>query len=133
MKAFIIHEQKGEKQRFKYELSNLQRTPQDDSLFELPPGAQKFDAMAMMGMGGAGGMDMAEMQRQAEEAQRQQRASGAGAQPATQSQSQDDEDGGFAGEVAEEANQSAQDTIKDETGNVVEDSIRKGFGKLFGR
>ena len=132
VKAFLIHESKGEKQRFKFELSNLDRGAQDDALFELPPGAKKFNASAMMGMGGMGGMDMEAMQKQAAEAQQQQQS--AGASTASQSSTAtDSDDGGFAGEVADEAEQSAQDAVKDETGNAVEQSIRKGFGKLFGR
>jgi len=138
VKAFLIHESKGEKQRFKFELSNLDRGAQDNALFELPPGATAFDPGAMMGMGGAGGMDMEAMQKQAAEAQRQQEA--ASASTASQSNSNQSStnsdaegDSGFAGEVADEAEQSAQDAVKDETGNAVEQSIRKGFGKLFGR
>lgn len=132
VKAFLIHESKGEKQRFKFELSNLDRGAQDDALFELPPGAKKFNASAMMGMGGMSGMDMEAMQKQAAEAQQQQQS--AGASTASQSSTAtDSDDGGFAGEVADEAEQSAQDAVKDETGNAVEQSIRKGFGKLFGR
>jgi len=131
VKAFLIHEEKGEKQRFKYELSNLQRAPQDDALFELPPGATKFSAMGMMG----GGIDMEAMQKQAQQSQQTQNAPASSAPADGQPAGDDgaDGDGGFAGEVADEAQQSAQDTVKDETGNAVEDSIRKGFGKLFGR
>lgn len=131
VKGFMIHEQKGDKQRLKFELSNLQREPQQDSLFELPPGATKFSAMGMMG----GGMDMQAMQQQAAQAQQGQQSQSAAASTASEatSTSQSDEDGGFAGEVTDEAQQSAQDTVVDETGNAVEKSIRKGFGKLFGR
>jgi len=134
VKAFMISEQKGEKQRFKYELSNLQLAPQDDALFELPPGATKFSAMGMM----SGGMDMEAMQKQAAEADaqygEQSQVAAEPAQVSTQSaSSEQSDDGGFAGEVADEASGSAQDAVKDETGNAVEQSIRKGFGKLFGR
>ncbi len=130
VKAFLIHESKGEKQRFKFELSNLERTAQDDALFELPPGAKAFNPQAMMGMGA---MDMEAMQRQAAEAQRQQEAASASTASQSGSTQESDDDGSYAGEVADEAQQSAQDAVKDETGNAVEDSIRKGFGKLFGR
>jgi hypothetical protein len=132
VKAFMIHESKGDKQRFKFELSNLQRGSQDESLFELPPGATKMGAMGMMGMGG-GGVDMAEMQRQAAEAQRQQDAASASTASQSSTSKDSDDDGSFAGEVADEAQDSAQDAVKDETGNAVEEGIRKGFGKLFGR
>jgi hypothetical protein len=143
VKGFLISESKGEKQRFKFELSNLQRKKQDDALFELPPGAKPFNPAAMMGMGG---MDMEAMQKQAAAAQQQaagaqqqaaapQQQGAVGTSTASQStkDSESEEDGGFAGEVADEAQQSAQDAVKDETGNAVEQSIRKGFGKLFGR
>jgi len=128
VKAFMIHEEKGDKQRFKFELSNLQRAPQDAALFELPPGATKFSAMGMMG----GGMDMEAMQKQAQQSQA---STASGAATSSQSGADDEsgEDGGFAGEVADEAADSAQDAVKDETGNAVEQGIRKGFGKLFGR
>jgi len=130
VKAFLINESKGEKQRFKFELSNLDRGAQDDALFELPPGATAFNPGAMMGMGA---MDMEAMQRQAAEAQRQQEAANASTASQSSSTQESDDDGSYAGEVADEAQQSAQDAVKDETGNAVEESIRKGFGKLFGR
>jgi len=138
VKAFLIHESNGEKQRFKFELSNLDRGAQDNALFELPPGATAFNPGAMMGMGGAGGMDMEAMQKQAAEAEaqygQQSQVAAEPAQASTQSaSSEQSDDGGFAGEVADEASGSAQDAVKDETGNAVEQSIRKGFGKLFGR
>ena len=55
VKGFLIHEQKGEKQRIKFELTNLIRGAQADSLFEIPPGYQKLNMGGMGQMGGAGG------------------------------------------------------------------------------
>jgi outer membrane lipoprotein-sorting protein len=58
VKGFLISETKGKKQRVKFELTNLEREPQPDSLFELPPGAKRLN------MGGFGGMpDMSQMGR----------------------------------------------------------------------
>ena len=51
VKGFMVSETKGEKQRIKWTMTNVQRGAQPDALFELPPGAQP--------MGGMGGlMDM---------------------------------------------------------------------------
>jgi len=53
VKAFLIHESKGDKQRFKYEMSNLERASQPKDLFEIPPGHKKFN---MGGFGAIPGM-----------------------------------------------------------------------------
>ena len=47
IKGFIVSESKGEKQRIKWTMTNVQRGEQPDALFELPPGAKP-----MAGMGG---------------------------------------------------------------------------------
>jgi hypothetical protein len=58
VKGFLISETKGKKQRVKFEFTSLEREPQADSLFELPPGSKKIN------MGGFGGMpDMSQMGR----------------------------------------------------------------------
>ena len=57
VKGFLIHEQKGEKQRIKFELTNLIRGAQADSLFEIPPGYQKLNMGGFAGMGGMGHRD----------------------------------------------------------------------------
>jgi hypothetical protein len=58
VKGFLISETKGKKQRVKFEITSLEREPQADSLFELPPGSKKIN------MGGFGGMpDMSQMGR----------------------------------------------------------------------
>jgi len=43
VKAFMISEADGEKQRIKFEITELTRGPQDQSLFELPAGYGKLD------------------------------------------------------------------------------------------
>ena len=50
VKGFLIHHSKGDKQRIKFELKNLERKEQPDSLFEVPKGAQKFNMGGMPGM-----------------------------------------------------------------------------------
>jgi hypothetical protein len=66
VKAFLVHESKGERQRVKFEFTNLDRGEQADSLFEVPKGYQKMNmggfhgmpGMGQMGAPGAGGMGM---------------------------------------------------------------------------
>lgn len=50
VKGFLVHQTKGEKQRVKFELRNLQRGDQPDSLFEIPAGYQKLNMGGMPGM-----------------------------------------------------------------------------------
>lgn len=58
IKGFIVSETKGEKQRLKWTMTNVQRGPQPDALFELPPGAKPMSGMGglMNMMGGMGNM-----------------------------------------------------------------------------
>ncbi|NOX70016.1 MAG: hypothetical protein GXP15_12565 [Gammaproteobacteria bacterium] len=51
VKAFLISEQDGEKQRIKFEITRLTRGPQDELLFELPAGSAKLDMTGMAGVG----------------------------------------------------------------------------------
>ncbi len=73
VKAFLISEEKGEKQRIQFEITNLMRGPQDRSLFDLPEGSTKLDMTGMAGMNlpgfGEGGFadQMAEAAKQAAE------------------------------------------------------------------
>ena len=126
VKGFLIHEQKGEKQRLKFEFTSLTRGPQDDALFELPPGAKPFNMGSMMGMSAE---QLQQMQGQMDQ---QQQAPANQSQAPTANESQTS-DGDFAGEVADEAQKSAEDAVKEETKKSVGDSVRKGFGKLFGK
>ena len=133
VKGFMIHETNGEKQRLKFEFTNLERGAQDDSLFELPPGAKPFNMGAMMSMSPE---QMQQMQQMQNQAGAQQGSIASTDQVAVPSQGQSGSqagDGGFVGEVAQEAEETAKDSAKQETMNEVRDSVRKGIGKLFGR
>lgn len=56
VKGFLVHESKGEKQRVKYEFTNLVRAEQPDSLFDIPAGYQKIDLGGLPGLSGVGGL-----------------------------------------------------------------------------
>jgi len=129
VKGFMISETNGNKQRVKFEFTSLERGDQDDALFEIPPGYQKFSMPSFGNMKGMGQMG----------------AGGAGAgantygtpppQPPANSgkKAPEEDDPNFAEEVAKEAEDTAKDTAKDETLREVRDGVRKGMGKLFGR
>jgi len=129
VKGFLISETNGEKQRLKFQLTNLQRGDQDDSLFELPAGARPMDMGAMMGLSGK---DAEAMQRQMEEIQAAQGEQGNQATPSAEQEGEQD-DGGFVGEVADEATEAAKDETEQQTVDEVRNQVRKGIGKLFGR
>ncbi len=131
VKGFLVNKTRsGEKQRFKFEVTRLERGSQPDSLFEIPPGYRKFSMGGMRSMGGMQGMG--NMQGGAVPPSEAGTA-GVSSGSADEDASADGEDSGFAGEVAEEAKQTAEDTVKDETRRSVKDSIKKGIGSLFGR
>ena len=136
VKGFLVSETNGEKQRIKYEFTNLERGPQSDSLFEVPAGYQRFDMNALAGgMQGMQGMqDMMGQQPGAAGAYGAPPPAPTGGQPTAQDavQTGEDEDS-LADVVADEAQKSAEDSVRDETRRGVRDSVRKGFGKLFGR
>ncbi|UCG72588.1 MAG: hypothetical protein JSV45_15305 [Chromatiales bacterium] len=137
VKGFMIHETKGEKQRFKFEFTSLDRGPQEDSLFEIPPGYQKFDmrgfaGMQGMGQGGSAGGYGAPPSGAASP------PTGTAAPPPAPASAEGSADGGaeddsLAGVVVDEAKQSAEDSARQETRRGVRESISKGFGKIFGR
>ena len=116
VKAFMVHESKGEKQRMKFEFKSLQRGTQDDALFELPAGAKPFSMGNMMsGFGQMSGQNT---------------PASAGQPPAEEdSSAAEGEDRDLAGEVVDEA----QDSAMDATIRGVSDSVSKGIGKLFGK
>ena len=132
VKGFMVSETKGEKQRIKWTMTNVQRGDQADSLFELPAGARKMNGMAgLAGMAGAGqpmptqpgaGAAVSGMPPSAAS----QSAAGQAQQPAA-------DDPNVAEEIAGEAAQTAGDTAKQETKNSINDSVKRGIGKLFGR
>jgi len=127
VKGFMISETKGTKERVKFELKNVQRGPQPDSLFEIPAGYQKFEMGNFANMG-----NMGQMQQQAKQAQQQQAASQSGAQQQS-GQPATDDDGGFVEEVAEDATNEAKETTSNEIVKGIGSGVKKGFGKLFGR
>jgi hypothetical protein len=116
VKAFMVHQSKGEKQRMKFEFKSLQRGTQDDALFELPAGAKPFSMGNMMsGFGQMSGQNT---------------PASAGQPPAEEdSSAAEGEDRDLAGEVVDEA----QDSAMDATIRGVSDSVSKGIGKLFGQ
>ena len=116
VKAFMVHESKGEKQRMKFEFKSLQRGNQDEALFELPAGAKPFSMGNMMsGYGQMSGQNT---------------PASAGQPPAEEDASAaEGEDRDLAGEVVDEA----QDSAMDATIRGVSDSVSKGIGKLFGK
>ena len=144
VKGFMVSETDGEKQRIKYEFTSLARGGQDDELFELPAGSQKFNmpdfsGMQGMGQGGPGssyGAPPGGVPPGATDYSYSDNDANPQA-PATDYTFNDmDADGqappeeeGIADVVADEAKRGAEQ----ETRRGVRDSIRKGFGKIFGR
>jgi hypothetical protein len=55
VKAFLVHESQGEKIRVKFEMTNLERGDQPDSLFEVPKGYQALNMGNIPGMPNLGG------------------------------------------------------------------------------
>jgi len=100
----------------KFEFKSLQRGSQDDALFELPAGAKPFSMGNMMsGFGQMSGQNT---------------PASAGQPPAEEDASAaEGEDRDLAGEVVDEA----QDSAIDATIRGVSDSVSKGIGKLFGK
>jgi hypothetical protein len=49
VKAFMVSETGGERQRVNFEMTNLEVGPVDDGLFALPPGARKLDVAGLVG------------------------------------------------------------------------------------
>jgi hypothetical protein len=131
VKGFLISETQGEKQRVRYELSNLQRGAQEDALFEIPEGYQALN------MGGFGGMrNMGQMRQDAETAVGGRPPASAGAKAAPVPVPMEEEEENFFLDVAREAQDTAVESTeenKEETKSDVRDKVRKGIGKLFGR
>lgn len=117
VKGFLVHKTKGEKQRFKFEFTSLKRGKQDDSLFEIPPGYKAFNIGGML--------NIDQLRRDA--------AGNSAPTPENQSASTSNEDAGVVGEIADEAQETATDSVKEETTRAIKDSIRKGIGSFFKR
>jgi outer membrane lipoprotein-sorting protein len=126
VKGFLISETNGEKQRVKFEFSNLQRGAQADTLFEIPEGYQALNLGSMPSLG--------QMRRDAEK-------SFSGPPPGSVASKQapapvQEGDENFVLEVAQEAQDAATEetnAAKEDTKKGVRESVRKGIGKLFGR
>jgi len=126
VKGFLVQQTNGEKHRIKFEFQNLNLGKQADNLFEIPGGYRKFQ------MGGIPSMqDLSQGMAGARTAPP---ANSNAAKSSTQSaNSATGDDGGFAGEMVDEAQNTAEDSVKDETKRGIRDTIKKGFGSLFGR
>jgi len=126
VKAFMVSETHGEKQRVKFEISNLERGNQADSLFEIPEG---YTALNMGGMPNLG-----DMRRDAMKSFSGPPPGSVAAKEAPQPVAEADDN--FVLEVAREAQDEAIDATNEEKENTkqgVRESVRKGIGKLFGR
>jgi hypothetical protein len=128
VKGFLVHETKGEKQRFKLEFTNLERGAQDDAKFEVPAGYQRFDMgnfAGMSGMSRGGGLPSGSQAPAA--------PATPPATPTPTAESPPPDEGSMVDVVTEEAEKGAEDAVREETRRGVRDSISKGFGKIFGR
>ena len=133
VKAFLIHETKGEKQRIKYEMSNLQRGSQSASMFEIPAGYQQFDMGNFAGMTNPGAMGSpANMPNAATTP-----PSGYGTEAPTYGTSAappgTTDDSGLPGDIADAAVEGAEEAAVEETKRGVKDSVSKGIRSLFGK
>ena len=120
VKAFMISEVKGKKERLKFEFISLERGSQAASLFEIPDGYRP------MNMGG-----MAGMTQQMQQAQQDAAAYESAEEKAGQASNEDDP--GYVEDVAKKSEQEAKDATSEEIVDEVGRSVRKGLGKLFGR
>jgi len=124
VKGFMVSESKGEKQRIKFEFTSIERGPQADTLFEVPAGYQRFDMSSLAGMRGMMGQPGAAGSPGAPP------PGVASPPPGTAGAAEEDS---LADVVADEAKQTTEDEIRAESRRNVQDSVRKGFGKIFGR
>ena len=127
IKAFMVHKSRGEKQRFKFEVTRLERVSSPDSMFEIPAGYRKFDlgGMGVMGRGPGG--------RMAPQGGTAWGYPGNPAPPPGSKEGRPEEEEGFAEEMAAEAQRTAKETVKNESMREIRDSIREGMRSLFGR
>ena len=127
VKAFMIHETKGEKQRLKFEITDLRRGSQSDTMFEIPAGYQQFNMGGFAGMSNPGAMaNPAEMTG----------ASGSQPQPTYGTSAEvpaGTEESGIADEIAGAAVDGAEEAAVEETKKGVKDSVSKGIRSLFGK
>jgi len=118
VKAFMIHETKGEKQRVRFEITDLRRGEQADSMFEIPAGYQKFNMGNFAGMPGAGGMGG---------------MGGAATQGSAGRPTSTDAEPDITDEVTNAAIEGAEEAAVEETKRGVKDSVSRGIRGLFGK
>jgi len=118
VKAFMIHETKGEKQRVRFEITDLRRGEQADSMFEIPAGYQKFNMGNFGGMPGAGGMGG---------------MGGAATQGSAGRPTSTDSEPDITDEVTNAAIEGAEEAAVEETKRGVKDSVSRGIRGLFGK
>lgn len=118
VKAFIVSEQSGRKERVRFQITKLERGDQPDSLFVIPSNYRKFDlgsmggmgSMMNGGMGGQSGRGSEEWPPQGEVEEK----------PLTE-------------ELADSAQEGAEEAAKQETEQSAKENVSKGLRKLFGR
>lgn len=108
----------GKSTRVLFDITRLERGPQDDALFEVPAGYRKLD-LGALGVGGMGGMGGAGAMP------------GAGGYPAPQAPA-DGNEPNIVDEVGEAAQQGAEEAAKEEAREGAKDAVKKGLRKLFG-
>ena len=132
----MIHETKGEKQRLKFEITDLRRGNQSDTMFEIPAGYQQFNMGSSPGPKIPGLGVMAIPGVTANPAAKTSSGAG-GSQPASTGTSAEvpagTEESGIADEIAGAAVDGAEEAAVEETKKGVKDSVSKGIRSLFGK
>jgi hypothetical protein len=125
VKSLMAKQGGGKNDRIKFEMSNLKRTGSDDSLFELPKGATRFDmsGMGMMGMGGMPGGTMG-MPPQTS-------GTPAPPAPAPSTPADDADEPNVAEQMGDAAVKGAQDQAVEESQKAGREAVKKAFGGLF--
>lgn len=120
VKAFLVSETNGDKQRIRFQITELTRTEQPQSLFEVPDGYTKLDMSSGRGlsglMGGGAGNSGRPQGRPQGYPQGQQRSNPEG-----------------AASPVEEAARAAEEAAKSETSNQINRKVREGIRGLFNR
>ena len=133
VKAFMVQEGEGENQRVKFEITDLRRGEQAQSMFEIPAGYQKFDMgnfgnmsnpAAMGGAGAAGAYGAPPTTTSADDSST--------ASTSSASSTPSDEPG-VTGDVADAAVEGAEEAAVEETKRGVKDTVSRGIRGLFGK
>ena len=109
VKAFLVSEQNGEKQRIRYQITEISMGEQPDSLFEVPDGFAKMDLSGMRGFAGMTG----------------------GMQPPQQGSPE--EQSSLPEDLTEAATEGAKESAESETRYQVGKKVRDGIRGLFSR